>query len=205
MEENINLTMIWFLIYILKINELFGINLFITKRFYFQVDFLYFKKNKNMMKKIKYVMLLPFLFLSCIKENNKAEVLNNYFELSFVDTSGQDLLDFHTINHFCIDSIKLYRIKKGIRTEIFNDKLDYPRNFMVFKNNTIGRNFIRIFLDCDTTLLYLDANNIDTIKCKIEQVENGQILKKLWYNGVLEWEYGQEAPILTKVKTKKIR
>jgi len=134
-------------------------------------------------------MVIITLFLSnCTKEPNNAAIVGTFIDIGFKDKLNNDLLDPSTPNHYLSDSIRLYSIKNGIKTEVFHANYDDPRNFNIYKNDSLKMYRIMVYFDTDTTLLKLNSRITDTISCITERANGNWLLKKLWYNGVLKWD-----------------
>jgi len=138
------------------------------------------------MKKIliAFIALLILPFGSC-KKNHTIE--SAMIEIAFKDKSGNDLLDSSTQNNYSESSIHLFNVVNGVKKEV-NTPYDIPHNFVIFKNESLNQNFLRVFFETDTTLLQLDQNMVDTLICLIDRT-NGHLLKRLWYNGEPKWNY----------------
>jgi hypothetical protein len=108
-------------------------------------------------------------------------------EIAFKDKSGNDLLDSTTQNNYSVGSIHLFNVVNGVKKEVNYPNYDFPHNFLIFRNDSLNQNFLRVFFETDTTLLQLDQNTVDTLTCVIDR-SNGHVLKKFWYNGVLRWD-----------------
>jgi len=147
------------------------------------------------MKKIliAFIALLILPFGSC-KKNHTIE--SAMIEIAFKDKSGNDLLDSSTQNNYSESSIHLFNVVNGVKKEV-NKPYDIPHNFVIFKNESLNQNFLRVFFETDTTLLQLDQNMVDTLICLIDRT-NGHLLKRLWYNG--EPKYYMNPNVITIVK-----
>ena len=134
-------------------------------------------------------IVITFLFsMSCNKCGGKATVVDTGVEITYVNNKGEDLLNVATPGHFSADSIHIYNVVKGIKKEVYNSHYDIPRNFVIIKNDSLHKYFLRIFPDVDTTLLELNENTTDTITCEFAKSYcNNQIVTKVWYNGILKW------------------
>ena len=76
--------------------------------------------------------------------------------------------------------------------------MDSPYDYMIYKNSELNQYYIRVFLH-DTTYLRLNETEEDTITCTIDYTKGNEILKKLWYNGVLKYD-SPVAHVITIIK-----
>ena len=67
--------------------------------------------------------------------------------------------------------------------------MNYPHDFLIYKNELLNQNYIRVFLTDETVLLELNSNITDTLTSATDNTNGIQLMKKVWYNSVLKWEY----------------
>ena len=153
--------------------------------------------NFNIMKKIL-IAFTALIILSLGSCERISPIENAMMEIAYKDKSGNDLLYSSTQNNYSESSIHLFNVVNGVKKEV-NTPYDIPHNFVIFKNEPLNQNFLRIFLETDTTLLQLDQNTVDTLTCVIDR-SRGHELKKFWYNGILKWDNIELPPVITIVK-----
>lgn len=157
---------------------------------------------------------LVFVFIttlfSCNKENENFN-LETSIDISFIDHSGNDLLNEGTENHYDIKKIKLYYLIHGISTEVYDSNLDSPKGF--FKSNDLrnGKYFLRLFPNQSnmnnrdafetTTYLQLCNNETDTILCEFSKNINSLTCTKVVYNGSVVWQWNSERYITIQKRT----
>ena len=137
--------------------------------------------------------------INCKRESGKAIVVTTSIDIAYNDSFGNDLLNESTQNYFSKNNIHVYTIINGVKTDVYNNMMDYPRDFLIYKNIELNNYFIRFFLESDTVLVQLNQNTTDTIISTVDKSNGNEILRKLWYNGSLKWEFGV-APVITILK-----
>lgn len=121
-----------------------------------------------------------------------AYYVNVNIDISYKDKVGNDLLDSANATHYSAKDITLYYLEKGEKVKINKPKMDYPNNHFMFKDNAVGTNLLRVFLEREIVLIQLNATTIDTIKCTIKKEKGSTQIEKVWYNGVLKWEKAKD-------------
>ncbi|MBE0649268.1 MAG: hypothetical protein IH595_00355 [Bacteroidales bacterium] len=158
------------------------------------------------MKKSIIVLVISVLLLiigSCKKVNKPEPIVAVGINVAYKDNLGNNLLDSATPNHYSIANMHVFYLENGVKEEYYNGKMDNPKGLKIFQDSTgeyvlgIGLNSFRA--ENDTTLLQLSNTDIDTIVGTIDKSNGDIILKKVWYNGILKWEYGTY-PSITIVK-----
>lgn len=144
------------------------------------------------MKKLIFfgIIFIPGYIISCQEEiisNTSVEVDENTI-IYYYDNSGKNLLDSSTYNHFWTDSIHVFEVTNGVKTEVNNSKMEIPHNFRVLQDS-LKNYYLDIFFDTDTTFLQLNKNIIDTVIVKFYKASGLIRLDKIWYNGVLVWQW----------------
>ena len=81
----------------------------------------------------------------------------------------------------------LYNIINGQKSEVNHSNYTYPHNFFIYKNDSLKEYILRIFIECDTTLLQLNQSVVDTIVVTIEKIPDLTTITKVWYNGKVVW------------------
>lgn len=140
------------------------------------------------------------LLSSCSEHGGTVKDLGFY--LSVKNAEGKNLLDSATEGYYVKDSIRLYRLADGVKTEIYHPTYDAQRNFVVLKNVN-NENCMMVFADegtgnqsqTTTTLIQWklkDSNNVDTVQTyinkKITDSNTSIVLKKITYNGTVVWD-----------------
>ncbi len=152
------------------------------------------------MKKILLIAICVILLISCNKDKSETiygTTINIHTDISFRNFAVEDLLNETTINHYYIDSMKLYyQFNDGI-TEVYNENMASPRNIMFITEKAPYR--LRIFTNVNIeniisdsagiktgeSLSYLKLNNFDTdtIKNRWHISKHSTIVSEIWYNG----------------------
>ena len=152
-----------------------------------------------MKKSLILLMTIITIFLvNCNKDPNT--VVDIDVQIAYKNDMNKDLLDADIQNHFSSDSIHVYNVNNGVKTERFYGNLDSPRLWEIYKDKNTDTNFLIVGVETDTTLLKLNSHTIDTLTCVIEKSNGNTILKKVWYNGVLKWGDYEVPRIFTIVK-----
>lgn len=151
------------------------------------------------------LVIISLLFNNCKKENNNSATnvsfdLSIYVDIAYRDSLGQDLLNSSTKNYFSSDGIFVFDVTNGIKTEENHSNYTYPRNFFIYRDDTLSGYFLRVFCETDTTLLQLNSKIVDTIVCTFYKPSDAVIITKVCYNGVLEWNNLNIARSFTIVK-----
>lgn len=144
---------------------------------------------------ISFISLL-ILFLGGCKKDGSVYVAQ-YVDIAYTDNLNKDLLDPSDSNGFSFSNIRVFSLINNVKAEIYHANLTYPRDIMLYKNESLNQYFLRVTLEQDTTLLQLNPNITDTITCTIDRSEGNSIIKKVWYNGDLKWEYGKVGAVIT--------
>jgi hypothetical protein len=145
------------------------------------------------------ILLISSFILSNCKEKSKDTIVSTEMDINYKNIKGEDLLDTSVNGHFLINDIHVYNVVNGIKKEVDYPNFTYPHNFFIYKNESSNEYLLRVFIETDTTLLQLNQGITDSIICVIDKSNGNEILRKLWYNNVLKWEFGA-APLITIVK-----
>jgi hypothetical protein len=139
------------------------------------------------MKKILIILMgVTLLNNACTKDPGKEALVSTYMDISYLDKSGNDLLNPKTPGYYSVSNIHVYKMVNGVKTEVNNALMDSPHDFQIYKNDSLNRYYLLLYLD-NPTYLQLNQNIIDTITCDIEKSNGNTLLKKLWYNRKLCW------------------
>jgi hypothetical protein len=138
----------------------------------------------------EFYLLLMIVFLiagSCKLDMPDPVVIDNQVDIYYINSGQEDLLDTAVNGSFTAGSIHLYNVVRGVKKEV-NNRVDYPHNFFIYKNEELQKYGLRVFLEVDTTLLELNQNITDTIACVFERSQNKLIIRKVRYNGNVVWD-----------------
>ena len=145
------------------------------------------------------VVAVIALFSSCSEPGGTVVDVDFYLLVKKVD--GENLLDSATIGYYAKDSIRLYRLENGVKTEIYRPNLDASRNFVIVQNS--NGEYGMVFADegtgeeskTTTTLIQWqlkDSHNVDTVQTYIDKKYTDSfisiVLKKITYNGTVVWD-----------------
>ena len=152
------------------------------------------------MKKILFILLSAILLINaCGKDTGKGVLDESYMEISYQDLAGKDLLDSNTAGYYNVGNFHVFKMVNGVKTEVAHYMADYPHDFLIFKEETLNKYYIRVFLD-NPTYLQLNQNTEDTLTCDIEKSNGNTLLKKFWYNGKLYWNDNRYPKRITIIK-----
>jgi hypothetical protein len=147
------------------------------------------------MKKI-IIVLAVFTLFSCNKSNEVEEQFNIYagIEFSVFNSQNEDLLDTATANHIEASEIKLFYQVDGEIKEVFDANMQNPRNFMIYKHENEYRIGVSLnhteTSDKPVTYIQWNENDTDTIEVIFNRTPNAIIQDRIWLNGNLIWELG---------------
>jgi hypothetical protein len=147
------------------------------------------------MKKIL-IVLAVFALFACNKSNDMEEQFNLYagLEFSVINSQNEDLLDTATANHIKASDIKLFYQINGEMKEVFDANMQNPRNFTIFKHENEYRIGVSLnhteTSDRPVTYIQWNENDTDTIEVIFNRTSNAVIQNKIWLNGNLIWELG---------------
>ena len=141
-------------------------------------------------------LLILTVFISCNKDdsNEKTTVFfDTSVEISAKNVNGEDLLNPNNPNAYKTENIKIYYLINGEKQEVNDNKMDYPRSFLVYQN---GEDFrIRIFKNnskiegLPITYIKWNENETDTIQTEYDRTySNEPRMQKVWFNGELKWD-----------------
>lgn len=144
------------------------------------------------MKKIFYTILCLLLMNSCNNENEEQYNLDVGFELSIINSNGEDILNPNHTNAIKHSDIKLFYLINGEKEEVYNGNYTYPRNFKIYEHqNEFRIGISQNYSDMEEKpLTYIQWNDIDTdtIESIYERNSNSVLQRKIWINGDLLWE-----------------
>ena len=152
------------------------------------------------MKKISIILIsITFFSVSCTKDKGNGMIVSTNMDISYLDKSGNDLLDPNTTGYYSPSNMHVFKIVDGVKKEINNPMMQFPKDFLIYKNDSLKRYFLRIFLD-NPTYLQLNQNTTDTMTCEIDNSNGNKILKKFSDNGKLYWDNNLKPQRITIIK-----
>tara|TARA_R110001583_G_scaffold21469_2_gene81553 strand:+ start:7015 stop:7494 length:480 start_codon:yes stop_codon:yes gene_type:complete len=142
------------------------------------------------------IILTATLLFSCDKSDEpiKGIIVDTAIEFSVSNSQNVDLLNPENPNHIDAEGIKLFYVIDGETKEVYDQNMDAPRNFHVYKHENGHR--IRVFLNdsetSDKPITYIQWSDIDTdtIEAIFKRPTNGIFVEKVWLNGDPIWERG---------------
>lgn len=141
------------------------------------------------------IIALSLVLFNCKRDSNNSSVVSTHMDISYLDKLGKDLLNPLVSGYFAPGDIHVYTLTGNVKAEVNNERMTYPHDFMIYKNEELNRYFIRFFLEADTVIVKLNESISDTLTCVIDKSNGNQILRKFWYNHKLEWEFGIDQKI----------
>ena len=134
-------------------------------------------------------------FFACDKsnENVSESIVDTIIEFSVLNSQNEDLLNPGNPNYIDVEGIKIFYVIDGESQEVYDQEMTYTRKYLVFKHGNEYR--IRVFLNesetSDKSITYLkwSDNDTDTIEATYKRT-NGIVKEKIWLNGELIWERG---------------
>lgn len=157
------------------------------------------------MKTKTLIFIMSTLILGCSNDNETTQEkinLNNEVDLVLKNSSNEDLLNPITNGYFSFENIKLYFNVNGVKQEVYDKNLDFPRNLklgersqgnvLVIYTNSLDNKLISeengIKIVENITYLELSTAITDTIKTYAELNSGNFTITKVWYNNTLVWE-----------------
>lgn len=142
------------------------------------------------------VLILFFLSMACNSSTEPESIsgISNpaiTVNLSYVDESGNDLLDSTNPNGWTEEDITIYYLKQGEKETVFDPDMKYPKNIQM-RSDPVHGNYINLilnpYLEDNHSITYIEFPNgeTDTLKIHAEMVKDvGMWGDKFWYNGEL--------------------
>ncbi len=143
------------------------------------------------------ILLLTILFGCKMDDAPMVGVLiAKGIDITLQDSSGNDLLSSTHPNRIDPSKVKIYYINNGELVEVFDGRLDYPRNFFVFENEEENINEMRLFLGGDRpigeTVIHWGNYEADTIRAEFEGLgdsgRSGIVLLRAWHKEELVFD-----------------
>lgn len=147
------------------------------------------------MKKLVLVLVLGMIVLSC--SNGDDEPLNSVVVdtgvyIKYLDENGNNLLN----DEIDESNINIYHKINNEWVGYYKSNLDYPKGIVVRErdNEKYLVLFVSIIVDgnniSETKIEYSNRNEVDIIKTVIDNNNGNTIVHKVWYNGIMKWEWG---------------
>lgn len=140
---------------------------------------------KGLIRSIFILAVVQAFFACSEKKKECCTTIETNIDIRFVDASGQDL--FGSSPQYDEKDVRIY-YKTGDEFEyVFEGNLDYPN--MHFFYNAGSKRVLRVFPSnhykdsFSETLIELNENTRDTMKCEFDLGSNYEVCKKVWYNG----------------------
>lgn len=145
------------------------------------------------------IAVLALSLTNCSKDNKKGTDVDERVKIVYENISGEDLLNSATQNYYPANGIHVYNVKNKIKTERFYGNLDNPRMWEIVET-TPDRYSLWVDIETETTLLELNKDVVDTVKCIIDKSDGNTTIRKVWYNGIVKWDNISVPRIFTIVK-----
>jgi|GEM_PF-993170 len=146
-------------------------------------------------------LVIVFLSLSCHNVDPNPINVDIFIDLRMLDKSGNNLLNSSTSGFYKPEDIRIFFLKKGIKTEVYDPRLAGPRNFLIFDNGN-GQNFMRLTPDegttdqeITTTFIQWRLNDEDTVKTTMTRIRGTVYCSKVFYNSVLKYDASTSQPV----------
>ena len=145
---------------------------------------------------MKKLFLVVFLisFCSCIKPGC-CKLYSADFDFYVVDEQGDDLLDPESTSPIDLQSVRVYYLLDGKKTEINRGNLDAPQMYLVLPPEG-GRDkySINLFLNAEdsssitTTYFEWNEDTTDVFEAEVSRNKNNTVVTKVWLNETLVWD-----------------
>lgn len=143
-------------------------------------------KKRNFLS-ITTILLLVLSLTNCNKTSDCCVTIDTQVQVHYQTQSGEDLIN--SKEEFNESNIRIY-YKNGEEFEyIYQANLTYPKMYRLADDGN-GNQVLTIFPsnfyegEESTTLIELNENIVDTLRCEFELASNRQICKRAWLNGV---------------------
>jgi len=139
------------------------------------------------------VSILSLAILICCGSDDDSEQFNYDvgFEIGVKDIDGNDLLNPENPNAYKNDEIKIFYLINDEMIEVYDENMDYPRNFFIYRHANSYR--IRVFLNNSETeeipMTYIQWNGTETdiLKAKFNRTNTFVKINSVWLNEELIW------------------
>lgn len=147
------------------------------------------------------IVILSSILLASCNESEDTVIVDLYFDVSFKNQDGEDLLNPSTTNSLTENDIKLYHLINNESVYYFKSNLDAPKGFKLLKATDNSTYYLRVFPDGQIengeSILYLEfrGTDLDTIKTYNTSTDSNKICTKIWYNENLVWDVATESGV----------
>lgn len=144
----------------------------------------------------KVIVILGWIFLSSCNQSAPPgpSIVDLTVYLQVFDQNQKNLLDFNTPGFYSVDDIRIFYTKDGSLIEVYNPRLTFPRNFLIFSDPGAGY-VMKLFVDPGTTnkevtktLIQWSPSNTDTIKSEISRIGGIITCEKVYYKNRLAYD-----------------
>jgi hypothetical protein len=137
-------------------------------------------------------------------------MIDTSIDILVKDRNGKNLLDTTNTVHFKSKDIRVFRLIKGEKEEVFQSNLNGHQNFLILKNEGNGETFLRFFpyegednsiekgTRSEETINYIQwkVDDVDTILCSITRMKSSVFCDKVIFNGVEKYNKDTYSTIL---------
>jgi hypothetical protein len=148
------------------------------------------------MKTILSILILAFVFNSCKKEEPAGFFRDCDVGITVKDKGGMDLLNSSNPGAYLERNSKIYYLSNGVKQEVLHPTASHPRNFYISEEaEPDGKFWMTVFLysspaeEYPITYIEWGENNTDTLKSEIYRSEGMVMVKNIWLNGSLVWNW----------------
>ncbi len=139
---------------------------------------------------MKSTLITCFIFLmvyfsSCEKHRT---IVETQVLLSYVDITGNDLLDPANPNGFKEANIDLYYMINGVKTRVLDGNMDSPEGFRIYYAETQKKYILAFSANThfdskkmSETLIDF-GDYVDTISASWDVSDNGLVINEIWFN-----------------------
>lgn len=168
---------------------------------------LYNYKIKNLYS-MKFI-LASFIIcgvIGCSISDSNVEALDDdiRMNISFVDETGNDLLNPNHPDAITEQNTDLYYVVDGEKERVFEGHLDHPKQFYIWHAEEQDIYYMTLFPNREftnnmsTTFIEFADSAMDTIQVEVEK-ENVWVCTKVWYNQELKWKIEDDKPRLLSI------
>lgn len=149
------------------------------------------------MQRLLSVIVTALSLAGC--ENDDSSLLSAYqdseINLIIRNGNGQNLLDPATSGHFNADSVRIYYMVNGTKTEVNNEEARHPHGFMVYREEQSKTYLMRVILYPGTTqyeetktVIQWNTAMADTVSTLMERYGLSYYCNRVSYNGVTRYD-----------------
>jgi hypothetical protein len=145
------------------------------------------------------IIFIIITVLGCDKSDNLNEreynsIIDVSLAFSVLNSQNEDLLNPENPNHLDVTKIKLFYVIDGEMKEVYNTRMDNPRNFLIYEHQNEYRIGVSLNLTetSEKPITYIQWNDTDTdtIEVTIKRTPSSTIGDEIWLNGIHVWEMG---------------